>query len=68
MSCQRSYWFLVLLTKQLIWDNAGNGEATINNEATAMGKTECLDNQIAYCQKYKKQSGLRDPAVKSAVS
>ena len=34
MSCQRSFWFRVPLTKQLKRDNAGHGEATIHNAAT----------------------------------
>ena len=31
MSCQRSYWFRVPLTKHIKRDSVGHGEATINN-------------------------------------
>ena len=35
MLCQRSFWFLVPLTKQLLKrDKAGHVEVTINNTAT----------------------------------
>ena len=34
VSCQRLFWFHVLLTKQLKCDNAGHWEATINSATT----------------------------------
>ena len=46
MSCQRSFWFHVPLTKQSKRVNAGHKEATINNAATVV--VTCFENTFFF--------------------
>ena len=58
MPWQRSFWFCVLLTKQLKWDNAGHREVTINNAAT-VGSLQTQSLLLFFLLMHRPDSHLR---------